>query len=220
MKVLMIVLLIAVIGLIGWMAVRSRSNHADALPAPDRPDEIGPHTQDEAAVAAPPGDIASMDPARPADPEPQVVAQSTPTIEPDPDVEPLPEPDPVVEPEPPVEPEPVIEPDDAPPVEPEPVVEPDTASVGSPAGDHPAADPDEPTDPPRAVIDAGEVAAKELDPEAGWESDDDTKVHADPESGLFHTPDSPGYKLGPDGQVFESEDAAREAGFTRWDEPA
>jgi hypothetical protein len=114
----------------------------------------------------------------------------------------------------------VIEPDDAPPVEPEPVVEPDTAAVGAPHGDDAATDPDEPTDPPRAVIDAGEVAAKELDPEAGWEADDDTKVHADPESGLYHTPDSPGYKLGPDGQVFESEDAAQTAGFTRWDQPS
>ena len=213
MKVLMIVLLIAVVALIGWLAIRMRANQTDALPAGDRPDELAPRSSDD-AVAAPPGDITS------AAPEPQVVAQSTPTIEPDPVVEPLPEPDPVIEPEQSGEPEPVIEPDEAPPVEPEPVVEPDTAAVGSPTGDHPAADPDEPTDPPQAVIDAGELAAKELDPDAGWGPDDDTKVHADPESGLYHTPDSPGYKLGPDGQVFESEDAAREAGFTRWDEPS
>ena len=59
----------------------------------------------------------------------------------------------------------------------------------------------------------------DLDPHAGWESDEDRTIHADPESGLYHTPDSPGYKLGSDGQVFESEDEAREAGFTRWDEP-
>ncbi len=68
------------------------------------------------------------------------------------------------------------------------------------------------------MIDAGETAAVDLDPNAGWESEDDRTIHADPESGLYHTPDSPGYKLGSDGQVFESEDDAREAGFTRWDE--
>jgi hypothetical protein len=208
MKVLMIVLLIAVIGLIGWLVARSRATRADALPVSDHPDELAPGAPRAPAVEQ-----------QRLDPEPMVVAQSTPTLDPDPVVEPLPEPDPIVEPEPPVEPEPVIEPDDAPPVEPEPVVEPDTASVGTAHDDHPAADPDEPTDPPRAVIDAGEVAAKELDPEAGWEPEDDTTVHADPESGLYHTPDSPGYKLGPDGQVFESEDEARTAGFTRWDEP-
>ena len=139
-------------------------------------------------------------------------------MEPEPAVEPLPEPDPIVEPEPPMEPEPIIEPEPEP-VEPEPVIEPDTAGVGSPIVDHPAADPDEPTDPPRAVIDAGEMPAKELDPHAGWESDDDQTIHADPESGLYHTPDSPGYKLGPDGQVFESEEEAQQAGFTRWDQP-
>lgn len=198
MKYLWILLLIAVIVSIGMVVARSRSSEADALPAGDHPDALAPRAPDDTgtAAAAPQDDItAGAASSRPLDPEPE------------PDVEPLPEPDPVIEPE------------DPQPAEPEPVVEPDTAAVGSPAHDHPAADPDEPTDPPRAVIDAGEVAAKELDPEAGWESDDGTKVHADPESGLYHTPDSPGYKLGPDGQVFESEDAAQTAGFTRWDQP-
>ena len=82
-----------------------------------------------------------------------------------------------------------------------------------------ATDPDEPTDPPQAVIDAGEMPAQELDPHAGWETEEDRTIHADPESGLYHTPDSPGYKIGPDGQVFESEEAAQSAGFTRWDQP-
>ena len=113
------------------------------------------------------------------------------------------EPEPIIEPEPlPIESEPIIEPD-APPAEPE----------------TPATDPDEPTDPPQAVIDAGEMPAQELDPHAGWETEDDRTIHADPESGLYHTPDSPGYKIGPDGQVFESEEEAQSAGFTRWDRP-
>ena len=63
------------------------------------------------------------------------------------------------------------------------------------------------------------MPAQDLDPHAGWETDDDRTIHADPESGLYHTPDSPGYKLGPDGQVFESEEEAQSAGFTRWDQP-
>jgi outer membrane biosynthesis protein TonB len=179
--------------------------------------------------------------ARPVEPEPVVEpvppAEPEPVIEP-PESEPV-EPEPVVEPAPePVEPEPVVEPDTAgvdadtagmvvepPESEPEPlraeaVNESDTAGAGSPHGDPLADAADEPTtDPPRAVIDAGETAAVDLDPHAGWETDDDTTIHADPESGLYHTPDSPGYKLGSDGQVFESEDEAREAGFTRWDEP-
>ena len=178
-------------------------------------------------------------------PEPQVVEETAAPVDPEPVVEPLPEPDPIVEPEPPVEPEPVIEPEPEPvepepviepepePVEPAPVIEPDTAGVEpepvveaetepviTTHGDPLAAPADEPTtDPPRAVIDAGEMPAVELDPHAGWESDDDRTIHADPESGLYHTPDSPGYKVGPDGQVFEFEEEAREAGFTRWDEP-
>jgi hypothetical protein len=181
-------------------------------------------------------------------PEPQVVEETAPPMEPEPVVEPVPpaepepvieppdpepvEPEPIVEPEPePVEPEPVVEPDTAgveaeppepesDPVHPEPVNETDTAGASSPHGDPLAAAMDEPTtDPPQAVIDAGETAAVDLDPHAGWETEDDTTIHADPESGLYHTPDSPGYKLGSDGQVFESEDEAREAGFTRWDEP-
>jgi hypothetical protein len=182
-------------------------------------------------------------------PEPQVVEETEPPVEPEPVVEPVPpaEPEPVIEPTEPehVEPEPVVEPEPEP-VKPEPVVEADTAGVeaepaepdpepahpkpvngtntagvGSPHGDPlAAAAVDEPTtDPPQAVIDAGEMPAVELDPLAGWETDDDKTIHADPESGLYHTPDSPGYKLGSDGQVFESEDEAREAGFTRWDEP-
>ena len=174
--------------------------------------------------------------------DPEVQPETAPPMEPEPAAGPLPEPDPIVEPKPPMQPEPIIEPDPQPaepepiiepesqpaepepepiiqPTEPDPVIEPDTAGVGSPLADHPAADPDEPTDPPQAVIDAGEMPAQELDPDAGWESDDDQTIHADPESGLYHTPGSPGYKLGPDGQVFQSEEDARQAGFTRWDQP-
>ena len=149
-----------------------------------------------------------------------------------PEPEPV-EPEPVVEPEPePVEPEPVDragdpstgrsraghEPEPEP-FEPEPVIEPDTAGVshhrrspgrcGGRADDRPA------TGRHRR----GRDAAVDLDPHAGWEA---RRRPDDPRrSGVraYHTPDSPGYKLGPDGQVFESEEEAREAGFTRWDEP-
>ena len=232
-KLLLIVLLVAVVAGIGMLVVRSRASSADALPPEDHPDALDPPRADDTAVAPPPSDISTsaMAPAplppepvpewveqTPPPSEPEVVPETAPPMEPEPAVEPLPEPDPIVEPEPPAEPEPIIEPEPQP-VEPEPVIEPDTASVGSPVVDHPAADPDEPTDPPKSVIDAGEVAAKELDADAGWESEDDQTIHADPESGLYHTPDSPGYLLGPDGQVFESEEEAQQAGFTRWDQP-
>lgn len=241
MKFLLILVLIAVIAVIGFLAVRSRTNSTGALPPDDRPDEIGPGNPDDNVIAPPPAEVttAAME-ASPLPPvaderrEPEVVAETVPPMEPEPVVEPLPDPDPViepdqppmdpdpiVEPEPqPVEPEPVIEPDPQP-VEPEPVIEPDTAGVDAdPPGEALATDPDEPTDPPQAVIDAGEMPAQELDPNAGWETSEDQTIHADPESGIYHTPDSPGYQLGPDGQVFESEDEARSAGFTRWDEPA
>jgi fused signal recognition particle receptor len=232
-KFLLIVLLVALIVGIGVLVARSRASSADALPPEDHPDSIEPPRADDTAIAPPRVDIASsatetsplppepvpewVEQAPPLS-EPEVQSETVPPMEPEPADEPLPEPDPVVEPEPPIEPEPIIEPDPQP-AEPEPVIEPDTAGVGSPVVDHPAADPDEPTDPPQAVIDAGEVAAKELDPDAGWESGDDQTIHADPESGLYHTPDSPGYLLGPDGQVFESEEEAQQAGFTRWDQP-
>ena len=231
MKFLLIVLLIAVIAVLALLATRSRRHTDNALPADDRPDAIGPGVSDETAMIPPPSDItapsAMTSPFPPPEPqlleqptpapEPEIVAQTEPPVEPEPVVEPLPEPDPIVEPEPPVEPEPVIEPEPEP-VEPEPVIEPDTADVSSAHDVHPAADPDEPTDPPQAVIDAGEMPAQELDPHAGWETDDDKTIHADPESGLYHTPDSPGYKIGPDGQIFETEEEAQSAGFTRWDE--
>ncbi len=232
-KILLIVLLVAVIVVTGVLIARSRANTVDALPPDDRPDAIDPPRADDTVIAPPPSDITtSATPPSPMEPDPlpewveqaplpsdpEVMAETAPPMEPEPAVEPLPEPDPIVEPEPPMEPEPIIEPEPQS-AEPEPVIEPDTAGVASPIADDPATDPDEPTDPPRAVIDAGEMAAKELDPEAGWESDDDQTIHADPESGLYHTPDSPGYKLGPDGQVFESEEEAQQAGFTRWDQP-
>lgn len=249
MKFLLIVLVIAVIAVLAWLAARSRRHTEDALPADDSPDAIGPGASDETAMVPPPSDItvssSLSSPLQPepqpveqtvAAPEPEVVEETEPPVEPEPMVEPVPpaepepvivppepgpvEPEPVVEPEPePVEPKPVIEPEPEP-SEPEPVIEPDTAGASSPHGDPLAAAVDEPTtDPPQAVIDAGETAAVDLDPHAGWETEDDTTIHADPESGLYHTPDSPGYKLGSDGQVFESEDEAREAGFTRWDQP-
>jgi outer membrane biosynthesis protein TonB len=245
-KFLLIVLLVAVIVAIGVLVARSRANSADALPPDDRPDAVEPPPADETAIAAPPSDIttsAAGSSPLPPEPVPEWVEQASPPsaldvqpeteppMEPEPADEPLPEPDPVVEPEPPMQPEPIIEPDaqpaepepviepDAQPAGPEPAIEPDTAGVGSPLVDHPAADPDEPTDPPQAVIDAGELPAVDLDPDAGWENDDDQTIHADPESGLYHTPDSPGYKLGPDGEVFESEEEAERAGFTRWDRP-
>ncbi len=232
-KLLLIVLLIAVIVGIGVLVARSRASSADSLPQEDHPGALEPPQADDSVVVRPPSDITTSATApsplppepvpewveqAPPPSEPDVVPETAPPMEPEPGVEPLPEPDPIVEPEPPAEPEPIIE-SEPQPAEPEPVIEPDTAGVGSPVVDHPAADPDEPTDPPQSVIDAGEVAAKELDPEAGWESDEDQTIHADPESGLYHTPDSPGYKLGPDGQVFESEEEAQQAGFTRWDQP-
>ena len=232
-KLLLIVLLIAVIAVIGVLVARARANSADALPPDDRPDAIEPPRDDETTIAPPPPDIttSAMAPSPlPPEPvpdwvvqsappsEPDVLPETTPPMEPEPAAEPLPEPDPIIEPEPPLEPEPIIEPEFEP-VEPESVIEPDTAGVGHPPVNHPGADPDDPTDPPRAVIDAGEMPAQELDPNAGWESDEDRTIHADPESGLYHTPDSPGYKIGPDGQVFESEEEAERAGFTRWDQP-
>jgi outer membrane biosynthesis protein TonB len=233
-KFLLILLLIAVIAVIGWLAARSRADSAGVLPADDRPDAVGPGTAHETAIAPPEADISaaaagagpfSHEPPQtevehePV-PEPEVVAETVPPMEPDPIVEPLPEPDPVVEPEPPTEPEPIIEPEPEP-VEPEPVIEPDTAVVGSPHGDPLATEADQtpPVDASTAAGNGTEVPAGKLDPHAGWEREDDTTVHADPESGLYHTPDSPGYKLGPDGQVFESEEDARNAGFTRWDQP-
>ena len=255
-KILLIVLLIAVIAVIVFLAARARSGSDRALLAEDHLDAVGPGAADTTAIAPPhPGFIESaMAPGPPPEPEPierptpppepEVVPEPTPPMEPDPVVEPLPEPDPVVEPEPPVEPEPVIEPEPEPiepepviepepepiepepviepepePIESEPVIEPDTAGVGSAQGDRPGLDPDEPTPPPQAVIDAAEMPANELDPHVGWETDEDKTIHADPESGLYHTPDSPGYLLGPDGQVFESEEEAQSAGFTRWDQP-
>ena len=211
MKFLLILVLIAVIALIGFLAVRSRTNSAGALPTDDRPDEIGPGNPDDNVIAPPPADVttaameASLLPSRwpiRADRQPEVVAETVPPMEPDPVVEPLPDPDPITEPDPPpmepepiiepepqpVEPEPVIEPDPQP-VEPEPVIEPDTAGVDAdPPGEALATDPDEPTDPPQAVIDAGEMPAQELDPNAGWETSEDQTIHADPESGIYHTP--------------------------------
>ena len=230
MKFLLIALLIAVIAALALFAARTRRHTENALPADDRPDAIGPGASDTNAMVPPPSDITVpstlSSPLQPEPqpveqpvpaPEPQVVEETAPP-EPEPVVEPVPpaEPEPVIEPKP-VEPEPIVEPE---PVEPEPIVEPDTAGVSSPHGDSLAAAVDEPTtDPPQAVIDAGETAAVDLDPHAGWESDDDRTIHADPESGLYHTPDSPGYLLGPDGQVFDSEEEAQSAGFTRWDQP-
>jgi outer membrane biosynthesis protein TonB len=219
-KFLLIVLLIAVIAVIAvlaWLAARSRRHTDDALPADDHPDAIGPGASTTTAMVPPPSDItvpsnlSSPLPPEPQPveqpipaPEPEVVAETEPAVEPEPVVEPVPpvEPQPVIEPEPePVEPEPVVEPKD------EPVIEPEAEPVTTTHGD------------PLAEEAKTEVPAGALDANAGWESDDDRTIHADPESGLYHTPDSPGYKLGPDGQIFESEDAAREAGFTRWDEP-
>jgi hypothetical protein len=177
---------------------------------------------------------------------PQAVTETAPPVEPEPVIEPpLPEPDPIVEPEPPAEPEPVIEPvpppapqpepfqPDAPtafeagtepagtepaeaePFHPEHLAEPEPEPVGTPHGDPLATDAAVSISP---VVGEDEVPAEDLDPHAGWETEDDRTIHADPESGLFHTPDSPGYNVGPTGVVFESEDAARTAGFTRWDE--
>ncbi len=256
-KLLLIVLLIAVIAVIVFLAARARSGSDHALAADDGADAIGPGAADTPATSPPQPDfIASAMASGPPPPRPEPVEQPAPTpepeivpepaapMEPEPVVEPLPEPDPVVEPEPPVEPEPVIEPEPEPiqpepviepepepiqpepvieperePIEPETVIDPDTAGVGAPQGDRPGLDPDEPTPPPQAVIDAAEMPANELDPHVGWETDEDKTIHADPESGLYHTPDSPGYLLGPDGQVFDSEEEAQSAGFTRWDQP-
>ena len=228
-KFLFILLLIAVIAVIVWLAARSRANSADALPADDLPGALGPGHPHENAIAPPPADIAESmeslfehpEPVEQPMPdvEPEVLAETVPPMEPEPGVEPLPEPDPIVEPEPPMEPEPIIEPDPQP-AEPEPVIEPDTADVGAPHGDPLASEAAEPSvGPPQAVLDAGELPAEDLDAHAGWETDDDRTIHADPESGLYHTPDSPGYKLGPDGQIFDSEEEAQSAGFTRWDQP-
>ena len=226
MKFLMIVLLIAVIAVIAGSRGPLTRGSADALAGRLDPDAIDRGPPDETVIAphaaTSPSRRHVLEPPEPvAQPHPaaRVVAQTAPPMEPEPTVEPLPEPDPIVEPDPPMEPEPIIEPDPAAGPSPSPIIEPDTAGVGAPHGDPLTADPDEPTDPPQAVIDAGEMPAQDLDPHAGWETDDDRTIHADPESGLYHTPDSPGYKLGPDGQVFDSEEEAQSAGFTRWDQP-
>lgn len=236
---LLILLLIAVIAVLALFAARSRRHSDNALPADDRPDAIGPGASDTNAMVPPPSDITVpsnlSSPLQPEPepveqpvpaPEPHVVEETATPVEPEPVVEPVPpaEPEPVIEPEP-VDPEPIVEPEPEP-VEPEPVVEPDTAGIeAEPAGVE--AEPAEPKPEPVTATHGdplaeeakAETPAGDLDPHAGWESDDDRTIHADPESGLYHTPDSPGYKLGSDGQVFESEDEAREAGFTRWDEP-
>lgn len=173
------------------------------------------------------------------EPEPEPVVKPLP--EPDPVIEPGPpvEPEPVIEPGPPVkpgpfepgpfEPEPVIEPEE--PFEPAHAIDAETASaddgpVNETHGDPLAAEadqlvlPDRPDDmPAERPSEEGELPAEELDAHAGWETPEDRTVNGDPESGLFHTPDSPGYNVGEDGVEFESEDAAREAGFTRWDQP-
>ena len=239
-KFLLIVLLIAVIAVLAWLAARSRRHTENALPADDRPNAIEPGASDEILMVPPPSDISAssvmsspLPPPEPQPveqptpaPEPEVVAQTEPPVEPEPVADPLPEPDPIVEPEPPVEPEPAIEPEPDP-VEPEPAIEPEPEPVEPEPLVEPDHEPDEPEPEPLTTTHGDpladeaktELPAEELDAHAGWESDEDRTIHADPESGLYHTPDSPGYKLGEDGQVFESEDAARAAGFTRWDQP-
>jgi hypothetical protein len=214
-KLLLIVILIIVIAAIGLLVARNRP---DSLPADSDEGSVDELLAGADHDVSPPlSDIATT----------TAMAGSI-HPEPDPVDEPLPEPEPVVEPVPPVEPEPVVEP--VPPVvpEPEPVIEPDPEPVGAVHGDPLAAAgeqaaladeepplPDEVSTP----TEEGEVPAEDLDPHAGWETEDDTTVHADPESGLYHTPDSPGYKIGSDGVVFASEEEAEAAGFTRWDEP-
>ena len=213
-------------------------------PPPSEPEEQSAQTPEPVDEPAPPPEPAVVpETAPPMQPDPIV----EPLPEPDPIVEPEQpvEPEPVIEPEPePVEPEPVIEPDTAgggaafgDPSDPEPdtafepgaepghLQEPDATAVGAPHGDPLATEAGgdqqfSTEDSERSIGEESEMPAVDLDPHAGWESEDDTRVHADPESGLYHTPDSPGYKLGPDGQIFESEDDAREAGFTRWDQPS
>ena len=228
MKFLLIAILIALIAVLAWLAARSRRHTEDALLAADNPGAIGPGASDTTSTVPPPADITvPSNLSSPLAPEPQPVEQPVPAPEPKVVAQASPpvEPDPMVEPVPPTEPEPVIE-SEPEPVEPVPVVEPDTAGVDA----EPAEPEPEPAEPepepvttthgdPLAEEVKSEVPAGDLDPHAGWEPDDDRTIHADPESGLYHTPDSPGYKLGSDGQVFESEDDAREAGFTRWDEP-
>jgi hypothetical protein len=78
-----------------------------------------------------------------------------------------------------------------------------------------------PPDPPpedEPVTEAEEeVQARRLDASAGW---DETPplIRADPESGTYHTPESPDYDDASDGQTFDTEEDAQAAGFTRWDE--
>jgi hypothetical protein len=79
--------------------------------------------------------------------------------------------------------------------------------------------PPEPPPEDQPVTEAEEEAGvSRLDAAAGWD-DPTSAVRADPESGTYHTPDSPDYDDVADGPTFDSEQAAEAAGFTRWDEP-
>jgi hypothetical protein len=62
-----------------------------------------------------------------------------------------------------------------------------------------------------------EAGASRLDAAAGWD-ETPALIRADPESGTYHTPESPDYDDASDGQTFDTEEDAQAAGFTRWDE--
>ena len=87
----------------------------------------------------------------------------------------------------------------APPIEPDPVIEP-----------RPESDPVVEPGPP---VETEPVITPETQPAEA------TQVRADPAAGVYHTPDSPGFQEPTAGVVYESEDAAQTAGFTRWDQP-
>lgn len=210
------------------------------------PDDISTATLDAALLepepaAASPAPQVVAETVPPMEPE----SVSEPLPEPDPIVEPEPpaEPEPVIEPVPPPEPEPEPFQPDAP--ADEPAFEAGTEPAGVEPAAHAETEPSEPghhadhesnsepvnttqgdplasdaAAPTSSVVGESEVPAEHLDPHAGWEHPEDTAVHADPESGLYHTPDSPGFNnVGEDAVDFDSEEAAQEAGFTRWDQP-
>jgi hypothetical protein len=205
---------------------------APALPPEPEPVPAAPsHSKDVIAPRLVAEAAPSMEP-EPVEPLP----------EPEPIVEPEPpaEPEPVIEPVPPVEPEPEpFQPDTEPAFEagteppgvepagpeqsaPEHLaeLEPEPEPVSMTHGDPLASEASEPAPAADLTNAEGELPAEHLDPHAGWEHPEDTTVHGDPESRQYHTPDSPGYnKVGPDAVDFDSEDAAQEAGFIRWDQP-
>lgn len=139
----------------------------------------------------------------PDDAAPGEPVQSTlPDVEPEPAPEPAPPAEPVV-PEPTPEPFPPADP--APPVDPAP----EPAPIADPAGDDTTAA--EPVFADGGFGPASAQPAEDGSGPQGWQ------VKGSQGSMLFHTVDSPSFEHTRADVWFESEDAAREAGFAHWD---